>query len=217
MDGVHDLGGRQGFGPVVAEPDGPPFHERWEGRVHGLDLTVDLGPGFRYAIERMGAVEYLTTSYYEHWLASMETRGIEHGVFTRAELDAAAARIAAGERVPVRLDPAAAGEVRAGLSPSRQESYEAPPPRHAVGDGVRVVRLLPPGHTRCPGYLRGAAGIVERVNAPRPLLDVYETEGGRIQPEPVYTVAFAAAELWRLAPGEGHTVLVDLWESHLER
>lgn len=215
MDGPHDLGGRQGFGPVVAEPDEPPFHEAWEGRVHGLDLTVDLGPGFRHAIERMGAVEYLTTSYYEHWLSSMETRGVEHGIFTREELAAAERRIAAGDPVPVRSDPAAVAEVRAGLGPSRQEPYAGPTPRHAAGDRVRVVSRLPAGHTRCPGYLRGAEGVVERVQPARPLLDVYEMEDGRIQPEPVYTVAFAAETLW-LLDGAGHVVLADLWESHLE-
>ena len=51
-----------------------------------------------------------TTSYYEHWMSSIETRGIEHGRFTRADLDAAEARIAAGEPVPRRLDPEAAGQ-----------------------------------------------------------------------------------------------------------
>jgi nitrile hydratase len=215
VDGPHDLGGRQGFGPVVAEPGEPPFHEPWEGRVHGLDLTVDLGPGFRHAIERMGAVEYLTTSYYEHWLSSMETRGVERGIFTRADLAAASARIEAGAEVPVRLDQAAVAAVRAGLSPRRPQARPGPTPRHAPGDTVRVVRRLPSGHTRCPGYLRGAAGVVERVHAPRPLLDVYEMEGGRIQTEPGYTVAFPAADLW-LLESAGHTVLVDLWESHLE-
>jgi nitrile hydratase subunit beta len=215
VDGIHDLGGRQGFGRVEAEPDEPPFHEAWEGRVHGMSETVALGPGFRHAIERMDPVEYLTTSYYEHWLASMETRGLEHGRFTRAELAAAEVRIAAGEPVPRRLDPEAAARARAALGPRPRRVHSGAAPRHAVGDRVTVIRLLPSGHTRCPGYLRGAAGVVERVHAPMPLLDVFESQDGRIQPEPWYTVAFAAAALWRL-DGPGHTVLVDLWESHLE-
>jgi nitrile hydratase len=215
VDGIHDLGGRQGFGPVVVQSDEPPFHEAWEGRVHGMSESADLGPGFRHAIERMGAVAYLTTSYYEHWLQGMETRGVEHGLFTRAELAAAGARAAAGEPVPRRLDPQAAAEARASLRPRPKSTYTASPPRHAMGDRVTVIRLLPAGHTRCPGYLRGAGGVVERVHAPMPLLDVFENEDGRVQPEAWYTVAFAAAELWQLE-GPGHTVLVDLWESHLE-
>jgi nitrile hydratase len=63
VDGTHDLGGKQGFGPVVREEDEPPFHEPWEGRVHGMNLASHVGPAFRWSIERMGAVEYLTTSY----------------------------------------------------------------------------------------------------------------------------------------------------------
>jgi nitrile hydratase len=215
VDGIHDLGGRQGFGRVEAERDEPPFHEPWEGRVHGMSEGATLGPGFRHAIERMGTLAYLQTSYYEHWLQGMETRGIEHGRFTRADLDAAAARVAAGEAVPQRLDPEAGVRARAMLRPRPKSTYSAPPPRHAVGDRVTVIRLLPSGHTRCPGYLRGAEGVVERVHAPMPLLDVFESEGGRVQPEAWYTVAFAAERLWRLE-GPGHTVLADLWESHLE-
>jgi nitrile hydratase beta subunit len=215
MDGIHDLGGRQGFGRVEAEPDEPPFHEGWEGRVHGMSETATVGPGFRHAIERMDPVAYLTTSYYEHWLESIETRGVEHGVFTRAELRAAEERVAAGEPVPQRLDPEAALAARAMLRPRPKSTYTAAAPRHRVGDGVTVVRVLPSGHTRCPGYLRGAQGVVERVHAPMPLLDVYESQDGLVRPEAWYTVTFAADVLWDIER-PGHTVLVDLWESHLE-
>src|SRR5947208_10001275 len=163
VDGMHDLGGRQGFGRVEAEADEPPFHEPWEGRVHGMSETAHIGPGFRHAIERMDPTAYLTTSYYEHWLESIETRGVEHGLFTREDLAAASARIAAGEPVPQRCDPDAARAARAMLRPRPQSTYTAPAPRHGVGDAVTVVRVLPAGHTRCPGYLRGARGVVERV------------------------------------------------------
>jgi len=101
------------------------------------------------------------------------------------------------------------------LRPRPKSTYTAAPPRHHAGDRVTVVRVLPSGHTRCPGYLRGAEGIVERVHAPMPLLDVYESQGGLVQPEAWYTVAFSADALWEVE-GPGHTVLVDLWESHLE-
>jgi nitrile hydratase subunit beta len=215
VDGIHDLGGRQGFGRVEAEADEPPFHEPWEGRVHGMSETIHVGPGFRHAIERMEPAAYLTTSYYEHWMESIETRGIEHGFFTREDLAAAAARIEAGEPVPQRSDPEAAREARAMLRPRPKSTYSAPAPRHGVGDTVTVVRVLPAGHTRCPGYLRGAQGVVERVHAPMPLLDVYESQNGLVRPEAWYTVAFSAGALWEVER-PGHTILVDLWESHLE-
>jgi nitrile hydratase subunit beta len=165
----------------------------------------------------MGTVEYLTTSYYEHWLYSIVERGVRNGRFTRAELEEWERRIAAGEQAPTSSDPDLAGAVRKsfGREAAGHERYNAAPPRHAARDRVRVVRLLPSGHTRCPGYLRGAAGVVESVHPPQPLLDVFENENGRVQPEAWYTVAFAAADLWQLDE-PGHRVLVDLWESHLE-
>jgi nitrile hydratase len=215
VDGTHDLGGKQGFGPVAREDDEPPFHEPWEGRVHGMNLASDVGPAFRWSIERMGAIEYLTTSYYEHWLASMELNGVESGAFTQEELDVAAARMAAGEPVPTRSDPEIVAAALRRLTPHDEPDFEAPPPRFSPGDRVTVARRAAPGHSRCPAYLRGAPGVIESVHAPRPILDVYETEGGRIVPQAWYTVGFESTDLWD-DPGAAHRVFVDLWETHLE-
>jgi nitrile hydratase len=215
MDGTHDLGGKQGYGPVEREQDEPPFHEAWEGRVHGMNLASDVGPAFRWSIERMGAIEYLTTSYYEHWLASMERNGVESGAFTREELEAAAARMAAGEQVPTRTDPHTVTVALRRLTPHDEPGFDAPPARFAPGDRVTVSRRASPGHSRCPAYVRGAPGVIESVHAPRPILDVYETEGGREVPQAWYTVAFDSSDLWD-DPGPAHRVHVDLWETHLE-
>src|SRR5262249_22034276 len=93
MNGAHDLGGMHGFGPLNPEPNEPGFHHDWERRVSGVAIA-GFGGGyyntdqFRHAIERMGPVEYLSTSYYEHWLAMLETLLIERGVITKQELDA---------------------------------------------------------------------------------------------------------------------------------
>jgi nitrile hydratase len=93
MNGVHDLGGMHGFGPISPEPNEPVFHHDWERRVFGV-MIATFGGGhynvdqFRHAIERMGSVEYLSGSYYEHWLSSLETLLTEHGVITKDELAA---------------------------------------------------------------------------------------------------------------------------------
>jgi nitrile hydratase len=92
MNGIHDMGGMHGMGPIVREADEPRFHEPWEGRVFGMFFTnfaeghfnVDM---FRHAIERMGQAEYLESSYYEHWLHAMETLLVERGVLSREEID----------------------------------------------------------------------------------------------------------------------------------
>ena len=72
MDGIHDVGGMDGFGPLPPdEPDdASPFHEAWEGRVYAL-FVAGLASGafsldeFRFAIERLDPDRYLEASYYE--------------------------------------------------------------------------------------------------------------------------------------------------------
>lgn len=98
MNGVHDLGGMHGLGPIVREEHEPVFHHDWERRVFGMFLPVFATGAFnidefRHAIERMGP-RYLTTSYYEHWLAAFETLLVEKGVLGEAELAERHARIA---------------------------------------------------------------------------------------------------------------------------
>ena len=101
MNGIHDLGGMHGFGPVVREKDEPVFHAEWERRTFGL-LTATLAlrryniDEFRHAIERMDPARYLESSYYEHWLHAIETLLIEKGVITEKELSARAAELAKG-------------------------------------------------------------------------------------------------------------------------
>jgi nitrile hydratase len=84
--------------------------------------------------------------------------------------------------------------------------------RYAPGDRVRTSRADPPHHSRLPRYARGAVGTVVEPQGEHPLADL-RAQGLPADPEPVYTVRFAAAELF----GEGtHSVTVDVWESRLE-
>jgi nitrile hydratase len=219
MDGIHDLGGMQGFGGVEVEADEPPFHAPWEGRVHGLMLASALalgGGSIRPHIERMGNAEYLTTSYYEHWLAAIEARVIGQGGFTADELAAKQAELASGGvTVPERRDPEAGAFARSLFGPFEVEVHEgAPPARFGVGDRVRVRRMHPTGHTRCPRYVRGAAGTIALVHPAQPLPDRQHTDDSRV--EAFYSVAFSPTELWGADAEPGRaTMLVDLWESYL--
>jgi nitrile hydratase subunit beta len=91
MNGIHDLGGMQGFGAVVREQNEPVFHADWERRIFALlNLTIAAGQyhvdEIRHSIERMPAAEYLTTAYYEHWLHAAEDLLDQKGVVTREEL-----------------------------------------------------------------------------------------------------------------------------------
>ena len=92
MNGVHDMGGMHGFGPIVREENEPLFHAPWEAQVRAM-MVIARSRGyfnidaFRYGIERMDPAHYLRASYFERWLASTELNLIEHGFLTSDELD----------------------------------------------------------------------------------------------------------------------------------
>jgi nitrile hydratase len=203
MDGLHDLGGRQGFGAVRHVPDAPAFHAAWERRVNALySLAVKLGifnmDEYRHAIERMEPRHYLAASYYERTLTSLATLCVEKGVVPQAELEQRA-----GGTFPLAL-PAAPGRTNV---PGRQ--------CFAVGDRVCVRTDLVAGHVRLPAYIRGKAGTVVGVSPAYPFPDAH-AHGVEAADEPTYDVRFDALELW---PGaaEPAFVHVGVFESYLER
>jgi nitrile hydratase len=88
MNGIHDLGGMHGFGPVRAEAGEPPFHETWEGRAAGILEVMTFPPGFtvdrfRYLRETLRPDRYLTQTYYEQWIYIAEQTLLESGMVTR--------------------------------------------------------------------------------------------------------------------------------------
>ena len=236
MNGVHDLGGMDGFGAVDVEAHEPVFHARWEARVFALAAAVTAQRlanvhAFRHAIERMEPLHYLGSSYYEHWLTAIATLLVERGVVSREELDAAAGAPFAISR-PVRSAAEAravshaAGPARDGVIAGERRDANAletdgeartrpGAPRFAVGDVVAVRNRHPLGHTRCPRYVRGKRGTVVRVEGVFPLPDVAAHSTERCA-EPVYGVRFDAATLWGGDASPADSVHVDLWESYLE-
>ena len=208
MDGVHDLGGMEGFGPVEVEPDEPTFHEEWEARTFAVAGGA-LGAGgfntpmFRHAIERMDPGHYLTSSYYEHWLTAVATLLVEEGMISRDDLDAGAGVFPLSN--PAAVD---AGDVRA-ATPNDT-------PRFSVGDRVRVRDVQFAGHTRCPRYVRGRRGVVVRIDAAAPIPEVEAHRRERVL-DPNYSVRFEAAEIWSEASEPNACVHVDLYEHYLER
>src|SRR5260370_11370477 len=153
---MHDVGGRQGFGTVAHSPAEPAFAYRWEAVTRALLMVVAgtvqaSGGEFRHSIERMEPGHYLTSSYYEHWLTAAATLAVEHGLMTRAELEGRA-----GGQFPL------SGPVLA--PPLAEAGPDVGEARFGVGDRVRVREWHPPGHTRCPGYVRGKSGAHGRVD-----------------------------------------------------
>jgi nitrile hydratase beta subunit len=207
VDGIHDLGGMQGFGAVAHSPAEPAFQHRWQAVSRALMLIVSgavdaSGGEFRHSIERMEPGHYLTSSYYEHWLTAAATLAVEHGLVSLADLEERA-----GGRFPLSSPVLAPPIVAAGADVGE--------PRFAVGDRVVVREWHSPGHTRCPRYIRGKTGVVVRVDGTHSVPDV-EAHGTARRCEPTYSVRFDAADLWRDGQ-QGAAVHVDLWDSYLER
>jgi nitrile hydratase subunit beta len=220
MDGVHDMGGMHGFGPVVRPGGESAYHERWEPRIFAISALVGIeglgaGPGGRVVREEMDPARYLAASYYERWLYSTEQRLLRKGTIAPGDVEAMMQRLQAGEAMPEHRDPALAQRILAGLRSGYPMEAVSDAPRFEPGQRVRVKRMHPPGHTRCPRYVRGAVGLVEEVRGADRLPDraVY---GEKATPEPVYSVAFGSQELWGAAEEPAWTVLLDLWESYLE-
>ena len=215
MNGVHDMGGMDGFGPVEREDDEPVFHHPWEGRVFAIRAALrpkDRVPGwgsFRYDLERIPPADYLRMSYYERWFAISMDRLLRSGLVTRAELETG--RPGPGPPGPT-LRP---GLVARRSGPGRLDADV--PPRFRPGEDVRARNLHPPGHTRLPRYARGKTGVVTRDNGVYALQDTDEAGQALDRPaQHVYTVRFTARDLWGERASARDTVYVDLWEDHLE-
>ena len=203
MDGIHDLGGRQGFGRVRYTLNASAFHAPWEVRVNALySFAVRSGifnmDEYRHAIERMGPSHYLTASYYERSLTGLATLCVEKGVVTREELE----RRANGG-FPLS-QPSAAGR---GNAPRRE--------RFKPGERVRVKLDFVPGHIRLPAYIRGKVGMVVGESPAYPFPDAH-AHGIHAEDEPTYDVRFHAEDLWPNGCDPA-LVHVGVFQSYLER
>jgi nitrile hydratase beta subunit len=205
-----------GFGPVVTPGSEEAYHEPWEARVFAISEiigTQGLGQGGgRPLREQMEPAEYLRASYYERWLWSNERRLERKGTIAPGEVDAWVERLRGGEEVPRRQDPEFAARA---LADEREDSRLAAvgESRFAPGDRVRVKRMRPEGHTRCPRYVRGVEGLVEAVRGKDAFPDIGPYQGPS---EPVYAVAFASEDLFGPSDQGAWTVMVDLFDSYLE-
>lgn len=208
MNGIHDMGGMTDFGPVRLEPDEPPFHADWERRVLGMVRNVIDGAynwdEFRFAIERLDPVVYLSASYYERWLTALERYLVEKGVVDEEELRE---RTAGAAPRPGLSNPGPTA-----LWADHGEAGKEP--RYREGDAVVARNVNPIGHTRLPRYVRGKRGRVERFLGAFVMPDRNSLGAGRDN-QPVYAVRFEARELWGEEARAGDSVCVDLWESYL--
>jgi nitrile hydratase subunit beta len=103
--------------------------------------------------------------------------------------------------------------VSRGVPASRDVSVS---PRFKAGQQVRARNINPQGHTRLPRYPRGKIGTIERDHGVFVFPDTNAHFLGE-KPQHVYSVRFAARELWGPQASARDAVYVDLWEDYLER
>jgi nitrile hydratase beta subunit len=217
MNGVHDMGGMHGLGPIAPEVNEPVFHADWEKRVLAMNLTVGAWRRWnidasRHEIELIPGQDYLRMSYYEKWFSRLVSLSLKAGLI--ADDEVASGQPAAGS---VKADPPLKGEAVAAMlahgGPANREVAAAP--RFAPGDQVTARTLNPTGHIRLPRYVRGRGGVIVRHHGAHVLPDSNAHFRGEA-PEALYTVRFSARELWGEQAPAKDCVFLDLWESYLE-
>lgn len=223
MNGIHDLGGIDGMGAVVVDDDEPVFAADWE-RAVLLMFPASARAGlfqldqFRFGIERMPAVEYLTTPYYEHWIHTVAHHAKLKGLFDEADWERRTEEFLQdpGTAMPDRKDPDLLDFLDTVLvegASCRMDS--AAPPRFGLGERVVVAADSPLGHTRRARYIRGKTGTVTKTHGTFVYPDI-AGNGGAPTAEHVYTIEFTAQELWGSGIGDPRaTNCFDVWEPYI--
>jgi nitrile hydratase subunit beta len=218
MNGVHDMGGQQSTGPVVYEKDEPVFHASWEARIYALNRAMRAWRRWsldtdRHALELMSPIDYLRMSYYERWVYRLEGQLVQYGLVSREEIESGQAAPGSTKASPPLTLATSDRWLDRGIASSADPEVR---PLFEVSQRVRARNINPTGHTRLPRYARGKTGVIVRDHGVYLLPDSNaHFEGEKRQH--VYSVRFAARELWGAGASPRDSVHLDLWDDYLER
>jgi nitrile hydratase subunit beta len=216
VDGIHDVGGMQGFGHVQERSSDPPFGQPWEGKAFVIGALAARIAGtnlhaFRHAIERVPPGEYLR-GYWNRWTLGAQQMMEDSGIITDEQVRARAAKMN-GQDVtePPAPEPHKPEMATGGAGNLREVDS---PPAFKVGDRVRAADLHPGGHTRMPRYVRRRTGTVTALRPSAVFPDTAAHFTGE-NPQHCYSVEFDSRELWG-PDAEPFRLSVDLFEPYLE-
>jgi len=217
MNGVHDMGGMHGMGPVVIEPNEPVFHEAWEARVFALRRAMGAWGKWnidatRHSVELVPPAEYLELSYYARQFVAFLELMVQVGLVTRAEIERGLPASDAAKATPA-LTPAKAASLIAKGAPTSRDVIVSP--RFHVGQRVRARNINPAGHTRLPRYVRSKVGVIDRDHGVFVFPDTNAHFLGE-KPQHVYSVRFAARDVWGDQASPNDSLYIDLWDDYLE-
>jgi nitrile hydratase len=217
MNGVHDMGGMHGMGPIEPEKNEPVFHHPWEGRSYAVTRAMSAWGKWnldasRFQREQIAPLDYFRLSYYERWIVGLVELMLKNRMVTPAELESGKPDPGAVRLVPTFTADKVPAMISKGVPASRNVLVEA---SFMVGQRVRARNINPVGHTRLPRYARGKAGTIERDHGVFVFPDTNALFLGE-KPQHVYSVRFAARELWGDQAALKDSVYVDLWDDYLE-
>lgn len=218
MNGVHDMGGMDGFGKVEPEANEPTFHHEWEARVMAMVRAMGANGGLnidsqRFARESLPPEVYLASSYYKKWFLAIENQLVERNMVGADELEAGHSLHQSPPllRGPFTLDDVKRCEVRGSFGREPQG-----PAIFKPGDRVRAKNINPLTHTRLPRYVRGHTGVVEHINGCHVFPDTNAHFKGD-HPQWLYTVVFDARDLWGDDADPTLKVSIEAFEPYLEK
>lgn len=217
MDGIHDVGGRQGFGPIEVTESDPPFPTEWEARAFGITKSVTSASDystdkFRFTREQLPPLEYLTTPYFEQWMRGTMAMLVGSGLVTAKELATGhsdGTTTSEGVGLPKTAQDAQDATTTAVKYDGPYDGKLA----FASGDRVMISMNAPRGHTRLPQYIRGRIG---RVVAYHGAHGVPEDNVKNVKTfEPLYAIAFGLGDLFDEHQGSTDQINVEIWERFL--
>ena len=212
MNGIHDMGGMHGMGPIQYEKNEPVHHAEWESRVDAMTVALrgKVPGGPRAGIEQgILAADYLRMSYYERWYESLVWRLIAARVATRAEIESG--QSATPKAASTRAYSATEAVALMSRTQSTRQNVSLAA-RFQVGQPVRARNINPVGHTRLPRYARGRLGIVDQLRGVFPIPDA----GAGAKPQNLYSIRFSSRELWGEQSAPQNAVYIDMWDDYLE-
>jgi nitrile hydratase beta subunit len=217
MNGIHDMGGMDGFGKVEPEPNEPVFHAEWEGRVMAMMRAMGAAGAWNIDMSRASREilppdVYLSSSYYRRWALGMELLLLERGLVEPEEL---AAGRALTPPKPLKRGKLAPEDVERALHRGSFSRPPQAPARFKVGDRVRAKNIHPVTHTRLPRYVRGHVGVIELIHGAHVFPDSAVLDKGD-DPQWLYTVRFESRELWGPDADPTVTVSIDAFEPYLD-
>ena len=216
MNGVHDMGGMDGFGKVEVEPNEPPFHAKWEGRVLAMQRAMGYAGAWhidhsRFAQEKLPPQVYLTASYYQRWALAMERNVIERGYVGPDEM-APGHALRPGKPLKRKLTP---DVIQQGMTRASFYRQQQAPARFKIGDRVRTKNIHPATHTRLPRYARDKVGVIQMQHGCHMYPDSVATDQGD-NPQWLYTVVFEGLELWGPDADPTVRISIDAFEPYLD-